>query len=96
MEISDGAIVEGHEAGYPFADLSRLRTDAGAFMQRVLSEDQEDEMEEDEPRHVITPDYACFASTKAHFPPQTDHHGRPINADSHVPKNSGKSNESTH
>lgn len=60
MEIFDEAIVESEE-GYPFADLSRLRRDAGAFMEHALSEEGEDDMD-DEPYRIITPDYPSFGS----------------------------------
>jgi len=70
---------ESEESGYPFADLSRLRADAGAFMHRVLNDEGEDdvEMEDDESQHVITPDFPWFSSGDAPLPPQGDAH-RPI------------------
>lgn len=69
MQESTAMIVEsdGGDA-YPFAELSRLRNDAGNFMTRALEED--DEMEEDEPHHVITPDNPWFNATHASMPPQ--------------------------
>lgn len=65
MEISEGAILQTEDGGYPFEDLSRLRNDAGAFMQRALSEDED----MDEEPVVITPDYPLFESAHASSPP---------------------------
>ena len=62
MEIFDRTAIE--EEVYPFADLSRLRMDAGAFMHRVLSEDQDFDLQEDCDHHVITPEDACFTSSR--------------------------------
>lgn len=71
-------MVEDDDSCYPFADLSRLRTDAGAFMKQVLSEDDEDDEMEDEKQHVVTPDYQMFASSVAPVPPQRESHRRPV------------------
>ena len=63
MENTGGAIIESvNDGGYPFADLCLLRTDAGAFMRHVLSDDEDEEME-DETQHIITPDYPWFTSS---------------------------------
>lgn len=80
MEISDGAVVESEDAGYPFADLSKLRTEAGAFMHRVLDE-QDDGMDDgmdDESQHVITPDSPWMSSADKPLPPQGESHRCPV------------------
>lgn len=78
MEITDEPIVDGENGGYPFsAELARLRTEAGAFMHRALEEKDDDDLQ-DEPQHVITPDYPWFTSTNAPMPPaQGESHRRP-------------------
>lgn len=67
MDMSDGAIVESIDDGYPFGDhMDKLRENAGAFMRHVLSDDDDDM--DDEPC-VITPDYpSSFASSPASTP----------------------------
>lgn len=67
MEISDGAIVESEDGGYPFDQIEKLRENAGAFMRHALS-DNDDDMD-DEP-YVVTPDYTYFDSYPAPALPQ--------------------------
>lgn len=70
MEIYNGAILQSEEGEhtYPFAELSRLRNDAGAFMQHALSDEADDEEMDDEPM-VITPDYPLYGQAHAPSPP---------------------------